>query len=233
MAAGSFCLLSRLSSLGQADHARLHGFGAPPPFADTAVVAAFPLDRRVETAGDINADGWPDLVLRQPTTGLVTVWYVVNTAKVGEGSLWPVPGVKWRIAEVTDFNGDAWVDLVWRHYETGMNTTWHMAGMTMLDYIYAPDAVPIEWAIGAGDLDVLKQAPGNGVGSLASPVALSWTGVPGISRPTRSASTRRPTTRVTRAGRMSARRSPPRRRWRLARTTGPSTAAKGPCSGPA
>ena len=95
---------------------------------------ALGLTWRIVGVGDFNGDGKPDLVWRdQGATGMVAVWFMDGTTRIGTASLTPgvVPGLTWRIVGVGDFNGDGKPDLVWRDQgATGTVGVWFMDGAT-------------------------------------------------------------------------------------------------------
>jgi hypothetical protein len=84
-------------------------------------------------AGDFNADGKPDLVWRNTTSGRVIVWFMDGATRTGTAALWsPVnPGDDaWVPLAAGDFNGDSSPDIVFRNSSTGRVILWYMNGAT-------------------------------------------------------------------------------------------------------
>jgi len=77
--------------------------------------------------GDFNADGKPDIVWRNSTTGQNAVWYMDGVTYTGYAMLATV-GAPWAIVGTADFNNDGKPDLLWRNTDTGQNALWYMDG---------------------------------------------------------------------------------------------------------
>jgi hypothetical protein len=87
---------------------------------------------QVQGTGDFNGDGKTDIVFQQLATGLLTVWYMNGTMKIGERAVTPasVP-VEWRMVGAGDFDSDGQTDLVWQNQETGDVYVWLMIGTSL------------------------------------------------------------------------------------------------------
>jgi hypothetical protein len=84
-------------------------------------------------SGDFNADGRPDLVWRNSSTGRVIVWYVNGVTRTGGAELWAATNAgesAWVPMAAGDFNADGQIDLVWRNSSTGRVIIWYMNGVT-------------------------------------------------------------------------------------------------------
>jgi len=87
---------------------------------------------QVRGLGDFNADGKPDILWHNQTSGQVYVWFMNGTALSSTSVLTPsgVANTSWRVAQVADFNGDGKVDILWRNQTSGQLYVWLMNGTT-------------------------------------------------------------------------------------------------------
>jgi len=99
----------------------------------------------VSVPADFNADGKPDILWRNTTTGANVVWFMDGTTITGAADL-PGAPVVWSIVGTADFNGDTHPDILWRNTTTGANVVWFMDGTTITGAADLPGA-PIEWTI--------------------------------------------------------------------------------------
>ncbi len=113
---------------------------------------------RVVGSGDLNGDGYTDLVWRHQTDGRLAVWYLIGTNVVSTQflSIDRVADLNWEIKGVGDIDGDGKADLVWQHRTGGWLAAWLMNGANvistrMLSIGQIPD---LDWQIaGVGDVD--------------------------------------------------------------------------------
>jgi hypothetical protein len=112
---------------------------------------------QVVGTGDFNGDGRPDLVWHHRTSGMIYLWYMNGTTRIGHApfSVTGISDTRWKIAGVGDFNGDGKPDLVWQHDTLGWLAVWLVSGTTItagLDML--PGQVDVQWKIaGVGDLN--------------------------------------------------------------------------------
>jgi hypothetical protein len=79
---------------------------------------------------DFNADGRPDILWRNTSTGQITIWYM-NGATFTGGTANVLPTLSdpaWTVVGARDFNGDGKPDILWRNTSTGRTTAWYMNG---------------------------------------------------------------------------------------------------------
>jgi hypothetical protein len=88
-------------------------------------------DFRFEGTGDMNGDGWPDILIRNYTNGNDAVWLMNGTSFSGVANLPALPDPNYRMAGSGDFDGDGKADIVWRNRVTGNDAVWLMNGLTL------------------------------------------------------------------------------------------------------
>jgi hypothetical protein len=150
----------------------------------------------LEGVADFDADGHPDIVWRNTSTGEVYVYYLGgaggNTVLSGGG----IPGAPtvWTIAGVADFDGDGHPDILWHNSSTGEVFVYYMGGTggrTVLSGS-AITGAPTVWTIagvadfnGDGTPDILWHNTSTGenyvyyLGGTGGRTLLSAAGVPG------------------------------------------------------
>jgi hypothetical protein len=110
---------------------------------DTRQVNRVSLDPhwKIVGTGDLNGDGYPDLVWRHDTEGWLGYWLLVNNevAQTGYLSVQQMPDLNWKIKGVGDVNGDHYADLIWQHTD-GSIGVWLMRGPVVLSA--APFSIP-------------------------------------------------------------------------------------------
>ena len=101
---------------------------------------------------DFNVDCMSDVLWRQSSTGLNSMWFMNGatiTSAVGAGSA----PTDWVVQGIGDFDGDGMADILWRQNGTGATTIWFMSGNTVVSDV-SPGSAPTDWVIQAiGDFD--------------------------------------------------------------------------------
>jgi len=109
------------------------------------------LSWRIEGIRDLNADGKPDFVWRQTTTGSLYVWLMDGVQQAVGRYVTPsrVADTQWAIEEVADRNGDGKPDFLWRHQTTGSLYVWFMNGTTQTGgaYLTPASVTDVGWKI--------------------------------------------------------------------------------------
>jgi uncharacterized delta-60 repeat protein/M6 family metalloprotease-like protein len=113
--------------------------GLPP--ANAAVVRA-----------DFNADGKPDLVWENTTTGDRYVWLMNGTTFTSSVFIGNV-GTAWHIAGTGDFNGDGKPDLLFENTTTGDRYVWLMNGTTFSSAVYVGNVGAVWRIVGVDDFN--------------------------------------------------------------------------------
>ncbi len=98
---------------------------------------------------DFNADGKSDLLWRDTSNGVDTIWKSANSAtRQTVATLATV----WKIVGAGDFNGDGAADILWRNSSTGANAIWKSGNATTSQPVTAVTSQA--WAVmGVGDFD--------------------------------------------------------------------------------
>jgi hypothetical protein len=120
-------------------------------------------------SGDFNGDGKSDVLLRNNTTGDVTVWLMNGSAIAGPPGAVPSIASNWVIQGAGDYNGDGKSDILWRDADTGDVAFWLMDG-TRLAGGKVFGSLPATWVIldaagdynGDGKSDILWQKTDTG-----------------------------------------------------------------------
>jgi hypothetical protein len=134
--------------------------------------------------GDYNGDGQDDLVWRNRSSGVNSMWRSGNSATAQ--AVTAVNNQSWTIVGSGDFDGDGASDLLWRNAATGQNQIWRSGNSATAVSL---GAAPAPWTIaGVGDFDndgkddLLWRNPASGANSIwrsgnyASPMAISAVG---------------------------------------------------------
>jgi hypothetical protein len=126
---------------------------------------------RVAGTGDINGDGYADLVWQNANDGTISAWLLRGTQILTASVLNYSPvNPSWKIRAVADVNGDGKADIIWQH-DAGWLAVWVMDGFnaTTTWSLSVPRMLDPSWIIvGAGDLnndgraDLVWQSQTNG-----------------------------------------------------------------------
>ena len=110
-----------------------------------------------QVKGDLDGDGYPDVVWQNQKTGEVGAWLMTGTT--ANDYQVTIPGQSdpnWKIVGIADFNADYDPDILWQHQSSGAIGIWYMHGMALASYTtftpaWAPDP---DWKIvGVGDFN--------------------------------------------------------------------------------
>jgi hypothetical protein len=112
---------------------------------------ALPPGVEIVATGDLDRDGFTDLVLQHDTTGDISWFRLDGYGQVSGASLTPgnVANLQWKIRGADDFDGDAFVDLVWQNTTTGELVVWFMTRTVVRSSApFVPGTVPgVGWRV--------------------------------------------------------------------------------------
>lgn len=88
---------------------------------------------KVVGTGDLNGDGYPDIVWQHDTGGWLAAWLLQNDSVLSTSllSINQNADLNWHIKGLGDVNGDGKADIIWQH-ANGSIAVWTMSGTTVL-----------------------------------------------------------------------------------------------------
>jgi hypothetical protein len=96
---------------------------------------------------DFNADGKPDILWRNSSTGEAAIWLMDGATPSAGASLGIVADMNWKIAGIADFNSDGKADILWRNSANGQNAVWFMNGTTVTGGAALDTVTDTNWKI--------------------------------------------------------------------------------------
>ena len=111
---------------------------------------------RLAGTGDINGDGYADLVWQNSNDGTISTWLLRGTQILSAAVVNYSPvNPSWKIRGVADVDGDGKADIIWQH-DAGWLAVWLMNGSTATTTLFlsVPKIADPNWMIaGAGDVN--------------------------------------------------------------------------------
>ena len=103
---------------------------------------------------DMDANGQTDLIWRNLSNGLNSVWMMNGTTPASVAALPQVTDPSWKLVGAGDFNADGKADLVWRNDSSGLNSIWLMNGTAVSTVVPLITVADTNWKIvGVGDFN--------------------------------------------------------------------------------
>ena len=124
--------------------------------AQTRILPRIPAAEFVVAAvGDLDGDGYPELIMRSTATGetqewrLSSAWDAVSVKTIHAGN-----NLGWNLIGSRDFDGDGNHDILWRNASTGMTLIWFMKGSSIRASTVVHQGGNTDWTIaGLDDFD--------------------------------------------------------------------------------
>jgi len=133
--------------------------GLPPGEARNVAQTSAPLYRVValssnsgiyalaaDSSADFNADGRPDIIWSNTTSGATYVWRMNGPTLISD-SFYATIDPSWKIQGVADFNGDGHPDIVWRNTINGSCYVWYTVNGVFTGTDAFLFSLPPEWVI--------------------------------------------------------------------------------------
>ena len=103
---------------------------------------------------DFDGDGSADVLLREQTLGLNTVWLLDGSTITASLALPSQPDLGWQIIHTGDLDGDGRADLIWYHAAQRLVASWRLDGANVLESRFLGSSPSAEWVpVGSGDLE--------------------------------------------------------------------------------
>ena len=93
-----------------------------------------PTSWNIVGSGDFNADGKPDILWENSSTGQHVIWLMNGTNPIGAAALATVP-ISWKIVGSGYFDGDGQPDILWQNSVTGQRVIWLMNGTSYSSFV--------------------------------------------------------------------------------------------------
>lgn len=101
--------------------------------------------------GDLNADGYPDVLLHNSATGNVRAWLMNGTTKISNALVANSSNTNLKVRGVMDIDADGKDDILWQNRSTGKVLMWKMNGIVKNgSNIDLGTVTDLTWDVGIG-----------------------------------------------------------------------------------
>lgn len=100
--------------------------------------------------GDLNADGKPDVLLHNASTGNVRAWLMNGITKVSNILVQNSSNTNLKVRGVVDIDADGKDDILWQNRSTGVVRVWKMDGTTKVSNLDLVQETDLMWDVGVG-----------------------------------------------------------------------------------
>ncbi|HZT42987.1 MAG TPA: VCBS repeat-containing protein [Chthonomonadaceae bacterium] len=99
-------------------------------------------------------DGYPDLLFQNPSTGQLSLWFLLGGTPLSASFLTPSQDPAWRAVGDADVNQDGTPDILFQNRSTGQLALWQMSDVAASGGAFVTPVPPAGWnAVGLADFD--------------------------------------------------------------------------------
>jgi hypothetical protein len=128
---------------GRTDIWYMGGSDGATRVSSTTIVSSIDAAWRIESVGDLDGNGSPDLFWYNSANGRHDVWFMggaSNTTRTGSQTL--LTSTAWRVEGLFDLGGDGRPNIVWRNPSQGRTDVWTLGGSTNTTFVSSQSISP-------------------------------------------------------------------------------------------
>jgi hypothetical protein len=123
------------------------------------VLPSVTTDWLIAGTGDFNADGSPDLLWENESSGGRVIWFMESLSYANAYAVLPSVAVNWEIVDAADFNSDGHDDILWQNLSDGSRAIWFMNKWTYTGvFALLPQVTPSWRMVGVADFSGDRRA---------------------------------------------------------------------------
>jgi len=132
----------------------MDGITVKAPTTGVRIQSGMPLEWKIVGVGDFNADGKPDILWQNTSTGDVYVWLMNGTTITAGVPIQSGMPLAWKIVGVGDFNRNGKPDILWQNTGTGDVYLWLMNGTAIDRGVLITQGMALAWqVVGTADFN--------------------------------------------------------------------------------